>query len=71
MKLESGRTRGSKADPQICLQRGAGSISVRRNADDFFHFFVLLNFLPDNKSFFRTMRFFLWHDSIIKRLGKL
>ncbi len=28
MKPESGRTRGSKADPHICLQRGVGSISI-------------------------------------------
>ena len=39
MKPESGRTRGSKADPQICLLRGAGSISVRTMLMTFFIFF--------------------------------
>ena len=39
MKPESGRTRGSKADPQICLQRVAGSISVRTMLMTFFIFF--------------------------------
>ena len=57
MKPESGRTRGSRADPQICLQRGAGSISPRTMMITFFIFFFLLEFLPD-KSFFLFLSFF-------------
>ena len=39
MKPESGRTRGSKADPQICLQSEDGSIPVRTMLMTFFVFF--------------------------------
>ena len=44
MKPESGRTRGSKADPQIRLQRGDGSISAETMVMIFFILFLeLLN----------------------------
>ncbi len=41
MKPESGRTRGSKADPQIRLQRGDGSISAETMVMTFSIFFLL------------------------------
>ena len=59
MKPESGRTRGSKADPQIRLQRGDGSISAETMVMTFFFFFFLLDFLQDKSFFFEQCVFFV------------
>ena len=51
MKPESGRTRGSKADPQIRLQRGDGSISAETMVMTFFFFFFCWIFCRINRFF--------------------